>query len=104
MRPSEPVRHLTSRRNPRPCSTSRRARRRLALARDHHGVDPEAGERLVDLGLAVAAVGGDRAGWRAEQTLDPTDPRGQQQHIGRVALVRAVIEHDPVGVVGELRL
>ena len=59
MRPSHPVRHLTSSRKPGECSTStRRASAGLALARDHHGLDPELLELLVDAGLAVAAIGG----------------------------------------------
>ena len=104
MRPSDPVRHLTSRRNPRPCSSSRRAADRLALAGDHHRLHPEVAQLLVDLGFAVAAVRGHRPHRPAEQGLDPADRRGQQRRVGRVAQVHAVVEHDPVDVVDDLAL
>ena len=76
----------------------------FALARDHHGRYAEVGEVGVDGGFAVAAVGGHRAGRLAEQRGDPGDGRGQQRRVGRVALVHVVVEHDPVGVVGDLGL
>ena len=60
MRPSLPVRHLTVRRNafgvPR-----RGALGTVCPCEDLHVLDTEVGELLVDLGFAVAAVGGDRA-------------------------------------------
>src|SRR5215207_7762801 len=55
--------------------------------------------RSLDLGLAVAPVGGGRSRGLAEQGLDPGDGRGEQWGVGRVAPVHAVVEHDPVGVV-----
>ena len=42
---------------------------RSALARDYHVLDTEVGELLVDLGFAVAAVGGDRARVRPARLL-----------------------------------
>ena len=43
--------------------------RRFAFAGDHHVLHAEVGELLVDLGFAVAAVGGDRAGVRPARFL-----------------------------------
>jgi len=72
--------------------------------RDDYVADAEVGQRLLDAGLAVAAVGGHRLGGAAEQPRDPADRRRQQRGVCRVALVHVVIQHDPVHVVHDLRL
>jgi len=79
-------------------------RRRLALAGDDHGAHAKVEQLLVDLRFAVAAVRGDRAHHLPEQGLDTPDRRGQHRRVGWVALVHAVIEHDPVDVVDDLGL
>ena len=77
MRPSDPVRHLTSRRNPRPCSSSRRAWPGLPLRGIttvlHPELHPEVAQLLLDLGFAVAAVRGHRTHHPAKEGLDPGD-------------------------------
>ena len=78
--------------------------RRFAFAGDDHVLDAQLGELLVDLGFAVAAVGGDAA-WRAPGAFDdPLHRRGQLRRIGRIALLHRVIQHDPVVIVDDLGL
>lgn len=79
-------------------------RSRLALARDRHPSDAELVQFLVHHGLAVAAIGGHRPGNPARPGRDPLDRRGQQRRIQWVANLDLLIEHDPVRVVGHLRL
>ncbi len=75
--------------------------RRFAFAGDHHVLDAQLGELLVDLGFAVAAVGGD-GGWGAPGAFDdPLHRRGQLRRIGQIALLRRVIHADPVVIVDE---
>ena len=64
MRPSLPVRHLIVRRKAGRCSSARRAWEGLPLRGITTFLRAEVGELAVDVGFAVAAVGGDGA-WRA---------------------------------------
>jgi hypothetical protein len=64
---------------------------RSSFARNHHVLDTEVGELPVDLdlGLAVAAVGGDGARRAPGAFLD------QLRRVGRTALLHGVIQDDP---------
>ena len=77
---------------------------RLALAGDRDRRDAEFGEVGLDLGVAVAAVGGHRGGDQPEPLGDPFDRGHEQRPVGRVADMHAAVEHDPVDVVGDLGL
>jgi hypothetical protein len=59
---------------------------------------------IVDAVLAVAAVGGDRAGRVAGAVDDSLDCWGQPWRIGWVAGLDGVVEHDAVVVVDDLGL
>src|SRR5207247_482596 len=75
-----------------------------ALAGNGDPGHAKVGQVLVDGGLAVATVGGDRP-WRlAGVGDDPRDGGDQQRRVGWVADHDGVVEHDPVGVVGDLGL
>jgi len=76
--------------------------RGFAFAWNHDIVDAEVGELLVNLGLAVAAVGGDGARRAPGALLDSLHSRGQLRCVGGVALLDAVVEHDPVVIVDDL--
>jgi hypothetical protein len=56
-------------------------------------------QRILDVFLAVAAVGGDGARPAAGAADDPLDGRDQLWGVGWVALVHAVVEHDTIVVV-----
>ena len=77
---------------------------RFAFAGDHHGAHAQLAEGVVDLLLAVAAVGGDGAGRAAGTAGDPFDRGGELRRVGRVALLDGVVENDAVFVVGHLGL
>jgi hypothetical protein len=63
---------------------------------------PEVVQRILDVFLAVAAVGGDGARPAAGAADDPLDGRDQLWGVGWVALVHAVVEHDTIVVVEDL--
>jgi hypothetical protein len=58
---------------------------RFALAGDHDGAHAQRVQRIIDAGLAVAAVGGDRARPPAGAGDDPLDGGGELRRIRRVA-------------------
>ena len=76
----------------------------FALAGDHHGADAQVVQGVVDLLLAVAAVGGDGAGRAAGAAGDPFDRGGELGCVGRVALLDGVVQDDAVLVVDQLGL
>ena len=55
-----------------------------ALAWDDHLLHPKVDQLLVDAGLAVAAVGGDRAGHLADPACSTFDGGHEQVGVGRV--------------------
>src|SRR5512132_4246281 len=75
-----------------------------ALAGDHDGAHAYLVQVVVDLLLAVAAVGGDGAGYSLGAVADSLDRRGQARRVGRVARLDVVVEHDAVLVVHDLAL
>ena len=78
--------------------------RGFAFAGDHHVGDTEVTQLLVDLGFAVAAVGGDRARRTPGAFLDPRHRGGQLRGIGRIARFHSVIQNNTVIVVHHLGL
>jgi hypothetical protein len=96
-------RHLTSVRKPRACSTARRAAEAWLCAGWRPCV-PRGPQVLLGRGLAVPAVGGDRAGRAAGAPGDPADRRRELGSVRRVAGLDAVIGDDAVVVVGDLGL
>src|SRR5215207_3687014 len=76
----------------------------FALAGNHHGADTQVVEAVVDLLLAVAAVGCDGTGWPAGAPGDPLDRGGELGRVGGVALLDGVVQDDAVVVVGQLGL
>ena len=100
IRPSEPVRHLTSLRNRGRRSTARRAALWRPFRTMATNLTPRAVKLGVDLGLAVAPVGGDRPrapGRRGRLTLSTAG--GEQGAVGGVANMHAVVDDDAVFVV-----
>jgi hypothetical protein len=88
---------LTMRRNAFRCSSTRRACEGSPFG-DHHVLDAEVGEWLVDFGFAVATVGGDGL-WRAPNSfLHPRDRWRQLRGIGRITLLDGAVEHDAIDV------
>lgn len=77
-------------------------RRRFVFARNHHAIDTEVSELLVDLGLAIAAVGGDRTRRAPDAFSDSLHRRRQLRRVGRVAHLDVVIDDDAVVVVDDL--
>src|SRR3954451_6071365 len=69
-----------------------------AFARNHHVGDAEVAELPVDLGFAVAAVGGDGPRSAPGAFGDPLHGRRQLRRVGRIALLHGVIQDDAVVV------
>ena len=67
-------------------------------------MDTEIVQLIVDAGLAVAAVGGDDAGFAAGASDHPFDSGFQPGPVGRIARPHVVVQHDPLVVVDELGL
>jgi hypothetical protein len=78
-------------------------RRGSTSAGDHNGRHAEVVRLLVNLGFAVAAVGGDRARY-AGAFLNPSHCRDQLRRVGRIALFHRVIQDNAVVVVHHLGL
>ena len=74
-----------------------------ALARDGDRAYPEGLQVPLGCGLAVAAVGGDRAGRAAGAPRDPADRRCELGGVRRVAALDVVVQDDAVVVVGEMK-
>jgi Group II intron, maturase-specific domain len=79
-------------------------RGRFSLARDDDVGDAEGVQVVLDAGLAVAAVGGDRPRWLAGAGGNPGDRRCQLGCIRRGADLDGVVQDDAVGVVHHLGL
>ena len=104
MRPSDSVRHMTQPPESAPVLDLPPAAEGPALAGDHHRGDARVTQLFARSWLRCGRRRGDRAHHPTEQGVDAGDRRGQQRRVGRVALVHAVIEHDPPGVVDHLGL
>jgi len=76
----------------------------LGPARYGDGADPEFVQVPVGCGVAVAAVGGDRARNLAGAPRDPADRGRELGGVRRVASFDGVIDDDAVVVVGDLSL
>jgi len=76
----------------------------LALARDDDGSDPEVVQVVLDAGLAVAAVSGDRARPPPRAGDHPRHGGGQLRRIRRIALVEGVVQDHSIDVVDDLGL
>ena len=76
----------------------------FAFAGDRHVFDAEVGELLVDLGFAVAAVGGGGARRLSGPPCHLRHGRGQLRRMGWIALLHGAVQHDPVVVVNDLCL
>jgi hypothetical protein len=75
-----------------------------ALAGDDDVADAEVVLGVVDVLLAVAAVGGDDPRRSAGASVDAFDGRRETWGVGRVGVLDIVVEHDAVLVVDQLRL
>ena len=73
-----------------------------ALAGNHHVGDAEVDQLAVDLGFAVAAVGGDGARCAFGPLCHPRYRRGKLRRVGRITLLHSVIQDDAVVVVDDL--
>ncbi len=104
MRPSQPVRHFTSRRKAPPPLDRLAGEAGSAFAGNGDPGHAKVGHVPLDGGLAVATVGGDRPGRLAGAGDDPRDCGGQQRRVRRVADHDGVVYDDPLGVVDDLCL
>src|SRR4029077_14045721 len=73
--------------------------RRRRLARDRHGLDAQVMQVTLDGDLAVAAVGGDRAGHAARAPGDPLDGGHELRAVRGGAVLHGVVHDDAVVVV-----
>ena len=74
-----------------------------AFARNHDSPHAPAIERVIDLLLTVAAIGGHSPRLAVGAGYDAFYCRGQLWAIGRVSRFDGVVYHNPVVVVGDLR-